>query len=259
MSEFEAIDRVVKPYLAESPMATSLRFAGDQIQSQMWNHAPEALALDYTQTMMGFVLFKLAPAQIGMIGLGGGSLVKFCHRNLPNSAMEVVENSPLVMDLRPIFHVPPDDERLSVRLGDGADHLVATREQYDVLLLDAYDRIGIPPNLATLRFYLHCRRALRPNGLLVANIASGQAQGADPIDRIAAVFGEHLLVVRDADGCNDVVFAWTGAIDDAHLRDQGRPIEIRGEAWDHVIPGLDRVRFAWRERIRKQALAKARL
>lgn len=259
MSDFEAVDRLVKPYLAESSTATSLRFAGHQIQSQMWNHAPDALALDYTQTMMGFVLFHLAPPRIGMIGLGGGSLVKFCHRNLPDSAMEVVENSPLVMDLRSIFQVPPDDERLVVHLADGADHMVRARNSYDVLLLDAYDRVGIPPPLATLRFYLQCRRALRANGVLVANIARGQAQGADPIDRIAAVFGEQMLVVRDSEACNDVVFAWVGELDDAHLSDRGRPIEIRSEAWDHVIPGLDRVRFAWRERQRMQVLAKAAL
>jgi spermidine synthase len=248
--DFEAVDRSVKPYLAESPTATSLRFAGDQIQSQMWKHAPEALALDYTQTMMGFVLFQLAPARIGMIGLGGGSLVKFCHRNLPASAIEVVENSPQVLDLRQIFHVPPDDERLRVHLADGADHIACARADYDVLLLDAYDRVGIPPRLATLQFYLHCRRALRPNGLLVANIAHGQAQTVDPIERIRAVFGDSMLAVRDPEGCNDIVFAWTGVIDDRYLGDQGRPLEIRSAAWDHVIPGLDRVRFAWRDRIR---------
>lgn len=259
MSEFDAVDRVVRPYLAESSTVTSLRFAGHQIQSQMWNHAPEALALDYTRAMMGFVLFNPVPARIGMIGLGGGSLVKFCHRNLPNSAMEVVENSPLVMDLRAIFQVPPDDERLSVHLADGADHIARARNRYDVLLLDAYDRVGIPPPLATLRFYLQCRRALRSNGVLVANIARDQVQGGNPIERIAAVFDDRLLVVRDSEHCNDIVFAWTGDIDDAHLSDQGRPVEIRGEAWDTLIPALDRVRFAWRERMREQTLAKALL
>ena len=32
--------------------------------------------------MMGFLLFKPQPRSIGMIGLGGGSLAKFCYRYL---------------------------------------------------------------------------------------------------------------------------------------------------------------------------------
>ena len=81
--------RQARPYIAETPLATSLHFAGHEIQSQMWKHAPDALALEYTQTMMGFMLFNPQPEQISMIGLGGGSLAKFCHRHLPAAAIEV--------------------------------------------------------------------------------------------------------------------------------------------------------------------------
>ena len=35
-----------------------------------------------------------------MIGLGGGSLVRFCHRHLPHSRMTVVEINPAVVALR---------------------------------------------------------------------------------------------------------------------------------------------------------------
>ena len=80
-----------RPFLLESTLTTSLHFAGNEIQSQMWKHAPDALALEYTQTMMGFMLFNVAPQHIAMVGLGGGSLAKFCHRHLPGSNIVVVE------------------------------------------------------------------------------------------------------------------------------------------------------------------------
>ena len=44
---------------------------------------PDALVTAYTRKMMAFLLFNPAPKRIAMVGLGGGSLAKFCYRNLP--------------------------------------------------------------------------------------------------------------------------------------------------------------------------------
>ena len=46
--------------------------------------------------MMGFLLFKPEPGNIAMIGLGGGSLAKFCHRDLPRSRIQAIEINPHV-------------------------------------------------------------------------------------------------------------------------------------------------------------------
>jgi spermidine synthase len=81
---------------------------------------PHALALEYTRTMMGFLLFNPEPQNIAMLGLGGGSLAKFCYRYLPQSRIQVVEINPQVIALRDEFHVPPDDKRFGVVRGDGA-------------------------------------------------------------------------------------------------------------------------------------------
>ena len=50
--------------------------------------------------MMGFLLFIPSPARILMVGLGGGSLAKFCFRHLPDAAIDVVEINPHVIALR---------------------------------------------------------------------------------------------------------------------------------------------------------------
>jgi spermidine synthase len=253
MSDDNPTTRQGRPFLLESAMTTSLHFAGNEIQSQMWKHDPEALALEYTQTMMGFVLFNLAPQRIAMVGLGGGSLAKFCHRHLPDSDIVAVEINAQVLALRETFQVPPDDARFQVLLGDGADLVGRARGEFDVLLVDGYDRDGIPPRLCSPGFYQHCRRALREGGVLVANIVCAHPQYPMLIGRIRTAFDDSVLIVRDGEGCNDVVFAWVGALDDRHLGDHGRPPGIRGEAWDHLIPAVDRVRFAWRDRARPAA------
>lgn len=245
-----------RPFLLESTLTTSLHFAGNEIQSQMWKHAPDALALEYTQTMMGFMLFNVAPQHIAMVGLGGGSLAKFCHRHLPASNIVVVEINAQVLALRDLFQVPPDDPRFQVVLGDGADLVARAQGEFDVLLVDGYDPGGIPPRLCSAGFYQHCRRALREGGVMVANIVCAHPQYHTLIGRIRTAFDDAVLIVRDSESRNDIVFAWVGALDDRHLGDHGRPVGIRGEAWDHLIPAVDRVRFAWRDRLRPTARAR---
>src|SRR3546814_5260491 len=52
---------------------------------------PNRLLLEYTQAMMGFLLFNASPGTIEIIGLGGGSLAKYCHAYLPSSNIRAVE------------------------------------------------------------------------------------------------------------------------------------------------------------------------
>jgi spermidine synthase len=69
--------------------------------------------------MMAFLLFNPRPRRILILGLGGGSLAKFCYRHLPSATITAVEIDPHVMALREEFRVPADDERFRVLQGDG--------------------------------------------------------------------------------------------------------------------------------------------
>ena len=73
------------------------------MQSEMSLKAPNDLALRYTQKMMAFLLFQPRPMRIVLIGLGGGSLVKFCHHRLPGARMTAVELDPDVIAWRDTF------------------------------------------------------------------------------------------------------------------------------------------------------------
>ena len=210
MSDDEVRVRHDRPYIEQTSLVTSLHFSGHETQSQMWNHAPHALALEYTQTMMGFLLFLPKPQQIAMIGLGGGSLAKFCHRHLPRTRLRVVEINPHVVALRDTFHVPPDDDRFTVVLGDGARVVREDAEPCDVLLVDGYDSQGLPARLSSQRFYDDCCAALTPGGVMVANLHTGHRRFEVCVDRIRRSFDDEVLVVEAADLTNSVVFAFRG-------------------------------------------------
>ena len=148
----------------------TLEFAPGDVQSEMLLARPDALTLDYLRAMMGFVLFQPRPRRIVMVGLGGGSLAKFCHRHFPTAHITVIELRADVIALRDAFHVPPDGPRFTVVHGDAADWLAAHPDTADVLLVDGFDARGLPERLADAAFYADCRRALRPGGVLVANV-----------------------------------------------------------------------------------------
>src|SRR5258708_14586385 len=113
-------DRYDETFLVENRKTRSLWFGIDgAVQSEMWLDDPESLVSAYTRKMMGFLLFRRRPREILMIGLGGGSLAKFCHRHLPSARMSVIEIDPGVIAPRSHFQIPPDEFRLLAINGDG--------------------------------------------------------------------------------------------------------------------------------------------
>src|SRR2546423_7858692 len=155
---------------------------------------PEALALDYTRCMMGFLLFHPQPRQAVMIGLGGGSLAKFFHRKLRATRVRVIElDARIVGTARTHFALPPDDERLSIEIGDGAEAL--SPECCDVLMIDAYHDEAHVPELASAAFYDAAFLALEARGVLAVNFMDDDPRfGEYPLPLGAALRGAPLSI-----------------------------------------------------------------
>jgi spermidine synthase len=199
------------PFVIETLNSKALHFSHGAIQSRMRLDDPVALDLDYTQSMMSFLLFNPKPKRVVMIGLGGGSLPKFCHRHLPRSRIDVVEINPHVIALRDQFQVPPDSARFRVLQADGARFVREQASRIDVLIVDGFDDSGQPPQLASCRFYDDCRDSLAKDGVMVVNLHSGREYSAPCVDRIRRSFGDRLLLVDCADEGNTIAFAFRDA------------------------------------------------
>ncbi|MDH5832495.1 fused MFS/spermidine synthase [Luteimonas kalidii] len=205
----DATSASAKPVILRGWRHTDLQFAGGVSQSRMRTFRPGHLAVDYTRTMMASLLWCPRPALIGMVGLGGGSQVKFCHRYLRQTRLEVAENNPHVIALRRTFRVPRDDARLQVLLADGARFVQERRGRFDILLVDGYDASGIPAELSSQRFYDDCRDALAPGGVFASNLYA--TDFADHLSKLRRSFGaEHVWMLEEARQSNRVAFAWVG-------------------------------------------------
>eukprot|EP00241_Pyramimonas_parkeae_P002465 CAMPEP_0114242074 /NCGR_PEP_ID=MMETSP0058-20121206/9972_1 /TAXON_ID=36894 /ORGANISM="Pyramimonas parkeae, CCMP726" /LENGTH=453 /DNA_ID=CAMNT_0001354643 /DNA_START=132 /DNA_END=1493 /DNA_ORIENTATION=+ len=145
------------------------------------------------------------------VGLGSGSLPGFMRRHFPDLKMEVVEIDPLVAfaatkflgfptELTNVSTASMQDSKsvaavstavtelreiremtesvggsVRVALGDAEEFLLAQQgTDTGCIFLDAYDGAGkIPEHLAGSEFLEACHRALRPGGVVVANLFNG--------------------------------------------------------------------------------------
>jgi spermidine synthase len=197
-----------KPFIAEDGTTRALHFCWTYTQSRMRIDEPVGLQMFYTRAMMSFLLFHTHPRALLLLGLGGGSLAKYCHLHLPEARIVVVESNADVLALRSEFAVPQDDDRFHVVEGDAGAFVAACRDQYDVVLMDAFDRRGLAPGLGTREFYEELRSRLRPDGILVANVAGMRAERCDHIEGMKLVWGDNMLVLPVEEDDNDVVFAF---------------------------------------------------
>ncbi|WP_444635074.1 fused MFS/spermidine synthase [Cupriavidus oxalaticus] len=198
------------PQVLETRHALSLHFDALATQSLMSRKDPDKLVLGYTRTMMGFLLLHPTPARISMIGLGGGSLAKYCYRHLANTKVVAIEINPEVIALREQFQIPADDERLEVVCADGAEYVANQDARPDVILVDGFLADGMPVQLGTADFYAACHARLADTGVLVANFLESDPDIPLYLEEASTAFGQSMSLSLAEDSANYTLFAWKG-------------------------------------------------
>ena len=227
MPEYFEFLRPDRPFVRDDQETRSLHFNIDAMQSMMSCHRPYDLEVAYTKTMMGFLLARADPVHILMIGLGGGSLAKFCYQHLPQSRITVVEINPHIIALRQQFLVPDDDQRFSVVCADGADFVGGARPRFDVVLVDGFDHQGLSAQLCTLAFYDNCWRSMTADSVLVANLDNEHPAHAVVMERIDQAFKGNAVEIKVIEKSNSIAFAV-----------KGRPISTHGMSLSRSLAHL---------------------
>ena len=190
----------------------SMHLGSVTVQSSMRVKEPYALELAYSRGMMGFLLFKQNAQHILTIGLGGGSVPKYIWQYCPSIAQIVVELNPQVIQIaRSHFYVPENDDRFTVLQEDGLAYLQNHSNTCDVLMIDAFDSVGIPPDFCTQAFFDDCADALRYDGMLVINLWGSDKNFDIYLQRIEQSFNGYVLMLPTGKPGNIVVFGFKQA------------------------------------------------
>ncbi|MDD2833300.1 MAG: polyamine aminopropyltransferase [Methylotenera sp.] len=207
----------------------ALHLGSATVQSAMRIRDPFALELRYTRAIMCFLLFHDQVKNMLTIGLGGGSIPKYVYANCPEITSKVVEVNPRVIQVaRNQFCVPENDERFEVIETDGLQYLVDHSEETDVLLIDAFDRNGIPPDFCNQTFFDNCAAAIKLDGIFVMNLWGSDKNFPVYFQRIETSFeGRALMLPTGAPG-NIAVFAFKSNLNNlkiSSLRQRAKKLE----------------------------------
>jgi spermidine synthase len=169
------------------------------VQGAMKIGAPRAIVLEYVQRMMAWMLWRpadgVASGRAVQLGLGAGTITRFTHQvlRMPTTVVEV--NPRVVAACRQWFHLPPEDARLQLVLGDAGRWLAELAEMQSaaVLCVDLYDQEAAAPALDDEGFYADCRALLAEGGVMTVNLFGRDASFERSMQRIAKAFGDDQL------------------------------------------------------------------
>ncbi len=176
-----------------------LHLGTDWVQGSMLLDAPYEIELEYVQRMMAWLLFvepaALARCHAMQLGLGAGTLTKFCRKKLRIKTTAIEINPQVVAACRLWFKLPPDDTKLEVVLGDAQE--VARHPHWhgsvDALQVDLYDQDAAAPVLDSAEFYADCRKLLTEHGCMTVNLFGHDSSYSATLGKISAAFGANAV------------------------------------------------------------------
>jgi spermidine synthase len=188
------------------------------IQGSMLLDAPTVLVHEYIQRMLAGLLFvdpdTVSKRQALQLGLGAGSLTKFCHKVLRMKTCAIELNPQVLLACRGWFKLPPDNSRIQVVLADAAQEIQNPKwwGQVDSLQVDLYDHEAAAPVLDSEAFYADCRRLLTDDGCMSVNLFGRTSSYQKSVAKMAAAFGlDALWAFKPTRQGNTVVLAQRSA------------------------------------------------
>jgi spermidine synthase len=130
------------------------------------------LGLPYAKSAMIGLAFAQYVERILVIGVGGGSIPMFLRQHYPSAHLDVVDIDPQIIVLAKQYFNLVEDDLLHAHAQDGRAFIEQNQIPYDLIFLDAFSVSGTPNHLATKEFLSAMKKALKPSGVIIANLWS---------------------------------------------------------------------------------------
>lgn len=183
-----------------------LSFDGHR-QSSMYLDSPFDTAFEYPSYFHIVLAIDPDASRALAIGLGGGTVVKRMWRDYRDMHVDAVEMDPDVVDVARRYFALPDDERIRVFVGEGRSFLESSRDDYDIVIVDAFDGDVIPAQLADRGFMQTLRARMSAGGAVAYNFMGAlEGEASGPFAKLHATLSEawrHVWVFAVDEGVED--------------------------------------------------------
>lgn len=198
--------------VVDLPKIRELHFGNSIVQSSMYLDKPYELEMEYNRVMMSSLSFQTDPKRVLFLGLGGGSKPKYLWKNYPNCVCEVVERSPLVIEVaKKFFHVP-EEERFQIFCGDALEFLEkkSLKPIYDLLFVDLYIADALAEVVTSPTFFSNCRKTLHSGGILIFNLWQylPHAIQTEIFQNLERALGKNYSILKNGESPNLVVMVF---------------------------------------------------
>ncbi|MBE0455913.1 spermidine synthase [Pseudoalteromonas prydzensis] len=178
-------------------------------QSCMYKSNPQKLVFNYTKLTFASLLMIDNPQNVLIIGLGGGTLSNVIHELYPTASIENVEIDPAVIKVARDFFDFKETDKVTSKVQDGrifVKRAALKKQQYDWIILDAFNGDYIPEHLLTKEFFEEVKSVLSPNGIVAANTFSSSKLYEHESATYHAVFGDFINVITEKNS-NRIILA----------------------------------------------------
>lgn len=116
------------------------------------------------------------PKRVLVVGGGDGGAIREILKHPSVEEAVLVEIDERVVELSkqylPSIACALDDPRVTIRIADGIEYVKQARDEFDLIIVDSTDPIGPAVGLFAQEFYRNLHRALKADGMFVAQTES---------------------------------------------------------------------------------------
>ncbi len=216
-------------------------------QSCMYLDNDQELVFEYTRMTVAAAITHDAPKRILIIGLGGGSLPRAFNHLWPEAEITSVEIDVAVVKAAQKWFGYAENARIKTGIADArvfVKRALKNKQQWDLVVLDAFNGDYIPEHLMTREFLEEVRGVLASGGKVIANTFSTSKLYHHESTTYAAVFPE--LKMLRAEGGNRVLIASMAPIAlplsaerQAHWQPQLAPLGVNIERIQQLLKPAD--------------------
>ncbi|KGX93850.1 spermidine synthase [Pontibacillus halophilus JSM 076056 = DSM 19796] len=154
----------------------------DMIETEEWGNMLTLDGMVMTTERDEFVYHEMVahiplfthpnPKHVLVVGGGDGGVIRevLKHPSVEKAVLAEIDGKVVEYSKKYLPTIAGDleDERVSVEIGDGFMHIAESEQEYDVIMVDSTEPVGPAVNLFTKGFYAGIAKALKEDGIFVA-------------------------------------------------------------------------------------------